>query len=95
MHVSPYIMPSATCSHRGAFVRVVRLQPLINVRHLLQDLNTDEELANVAAVSAGNNKEIGDMISKAMQRVGRQVRRSRCHLHEASAVDARVQRYAT
>jgi chaperonin GroEL len=35
-----------------------------------QDLNTDEEMANVACVSAGNNKEIGGMISKAMARVG-------------------------
>jgi chaperonin GroEL len=38
----------------------------------VQDLDTDEELASVAAVSAGNNTEIGDMISRAMQRVGRQ-----------------------
>lgn len=37
----------------------------------MQDLNTDEELAQVAAVSAGNNADIGDMISRAMQRVGR------------------------
>eukprot|EP00892_Ulva_mutabilis_P003421 jgi/Ulvmu1/1450/UM011_0180.1 len=37
-----------------------------------QDLETDEELANVATVSAGNNEAIGDMICKAMQRVGRQ-----------------------
>ena len=36
------------------------------------ELTTDEELANVAAVSAGNNSEIGDMISRAMQKVGRQ-----------------------
>ena len=38
----------------------------------VQDLETDEELANVATVSAGNNASIGDMISLAMQKVGRQ-----------------------
>jgi chaperonin GroEL (HSP60 family) len=38
----------------------------------VQDLETDEELANVATVSAGNNADIGDMISLAMQKVGRQ-----------------------
>lgn len=37
----------------------------------MQDLETDEELANVATVSAGNNKDIGDMICLAMQKVGR------------------------
>ena len=38
----------------------------------VQDLETDEELANVATVSAGNNASIGEMISLAMQKVGRQ-----------------------
>lgn len=38
----------------------------------VQDLETDEELANVATVSAGNNSDIGDMICLAMQKVGRQ-----------------------
>jgi chaperonin GroEL len=38
----------------------------------LQDLETDEELANVATVSAGGNQSIGDMINLAMQKVGRQ-----------------------
>ena len=73
----PYIVPSPTCARQAASVRVMRTRPLTGVRRLLQDLNTDEELANVAAVSAGNNKEIGDMIAKAMQRVGRQVRHRR------------------
>lgn len=41
-------------------------------RVVVQELETDEELANVATVSAGNNAAIGDMICKAMQRVGRQ-----------------------
>jgi chaperonin GroEL len=38
----------------------------------VQDLNTDDELANVATVSAGNDKAIGGMICSAMQKVGRQ-----------------------
>jgi len=32
---------------------------------------TDEELANVASVSAGGNMEVGNMISDAMAKVGR------------------------
>ena len=32
----------------------------------------DSELADVAAVSAGNNYEIGNMIAEAMKKVGRQ-----------------------
>ncbi|KAI3786086.1 hypothetical protein L1987_45213 [Smallanthus sonchifolius] len=32
----------------------------------------DSELANVAAVSAGNNPEVGNMIAEAMKKVGRQ-----------------------
>lgn len=31
----------------------------------------DSELANVAAVSAGNNREVGSMIAEAMSKVGR------------------------
>lgn len=42
------------------------------VHRAVQDLETDEELANVATVSAGNNASIGDMICLAMQKVGRQ-----------------------
>jgi chaperonin GroEL len=38
----------------------------------MQDLHTDDELANVASVSAGNDKDIGGMICRAMQKVGRQ-----------------------
>jgi len=33
---------------------------------------SDEDLANVATVSAGNNAEIGGLVSGAMERVGRQ-----------------------
>lgn len=32
---------------------------------------TDSELADVAAVSAGNNEEVGQMIAEAMSKVGR------------------------
>eukprot|EP00250_Pteridium_aquilinum_P033854 c6493_g1_i1 orf=115-1968(+) len=47
------------------------------VKALVAELRTmskeveDSELADVAAVSAGNNYEIGDMIAKAMSKVGR------------------------
>ena len=33
---------------------------------------SDEDLANVATVSAGNNEEIGCLVSGALERVGRQ-----------------------
>ena len=33
---------------------------------------SDEDLANVATVSAGNNEEIGRLVSGALERVGRQ-----------------------
>jgi len=33
---------------------------------------SDEDLANVATVSAGNSPEIGGLVSGALQKVGRQ-----------------------
>lgn len=33
---------------------------------------SDEDLANVATVSAGNSTEIGGLVSGALERVGRQ-----------------------
>ena len=38
---------------------------------------SDEDLANVATVSAGNNEEIGRLVSGALERVGRQGRAKR------------------
>ena len=53
----------------------------------LQELSkevSDEELANVAAVSAGGNMEVGNMISDAMAKVGR---KGVITLEEAKSVD--------
>merc|ERR1719420_302585 len=49
------------------------VQALVDVlkRHSVE-IRSDEDLANVAAVSAGDNKEIGELISRAMAKVGRQ-----------------------
>ena len=44
---------------------------LINVLKDLSKEVSDEELANVASVSAGGNMEVGNMISDAMAKVGR------------------------
>lgn len=42
------------------------------LKALSTPLGTDNELANVAAVSAGNNPDIGKLIADAMAKVGRQ-----------------------
>lgn len=39
---------------------------------LSTEVNDDKDLANVAAVSAGGNEDIGKLIADAMARVGRQ-----------------------
>ena len=54
---------------------------------VLKDLSkevSDEELANVASVSAGGNMEVGNMISDAMAKVGR---KGVITLEEARSVD--------
>lgn len=41
-----------------------------NIKSMSRPVNTKEEIAQVAAISAGNNKEIGDRIANAMEKVG-------------------------
>jgi chaperonin GroEL len=56
---------------RGMEKTVVALvKELKNLSTVIKD---DRDLANVASVSAGNNAEIGKLISDAMAKVGRQV----------------------
>ena len=40
------------------------------IKSMARPVNTKEEIAQVAAISAGNNKEIGELIAEAMDRVG-------------------------
>jgi chaperonin GroEL len=40
------------------------------VQEMSKPVNTKEEIAQVAAISAGNNKEIGELIAEAMEKVG-------------------------
>jgi chaperonin GroEL len=40
------------------------------LRHMAQDIDTKEEIANVAAISA-NDKEIGELIAEVMEKVGK------------------------
>ena len=40
------------------------------VRDLSRPVNTKEEIAQVAGISAGNNSEIGELIAEAMEKVG-------------------------
>ncbi len=40
------------------------------VKSMSKPVNTKEEIAQVAAISAGNNKEIGELIAEAMEKVG-------------------------
>ncbi len=40
------------------------------VQEMSKSVNTKEEIAQVAAISAGNNKEIGELIAEAMEKVG-------------------------
>lgn len=42
-----------------------------HLKSLSKDITTEEEIANVAAISGNNDKEIGLLISTAMQKVGR------------------------
>jgi len=42
------------------------------LKTLSTDVNSDQDLCNVAAVSAGGNYEVGKLISEAMAKVGRQ-----------------------
>ncbi len=41
-----------------------------NIKLMSRPVNTKEEIAQVAAISAGNNKEIGELIAEAMEKVG-------------------------
>ena len=41
-----------------------------NIKEMSRPVNTKEEIAQVAAISAGNNKEIGELIAEAMEKVG-------------------------
>lgn len=40
------------------------------IKKLSKPVNTKEEIAQVAGISAGNNKEIGELIAEAMEKVG-------------------------
>ena len=40
------------------------------IKDMARPVNTKEEIAQVAAISAGNNKEIGELIAEAMEKVG-------------------------
>jgi chaperonin GroEL len=40
------------------------------IKSMSRSVNTKEEIAQVAAISAGNNKEIGELIAEAMEKVG-------------------------
>ena len=41
-----------------------------NIKDMSRPVNTKEEIAQVAAISAGNNTEIGELIAEAMEKVG-------------------------
>ena len=56
---------------RGMEKTVTRL--IVKLKELSKEV-ADEELASVAAVSAGGNLEVGEMIAAAMARVGRKGR---------------------
>ena len=48
------------------------VQALVNhLRTLSTPIRSNEDLLNIAAVSAGNNKDIGKLIADAMAKVGR------------------------
>ena len=66
---------------RGMETTVTKLVAVL--RELSKEVS-DEELANVAAVSAGGNMEVGNMISDAMAKVGR---KGVITLEEARSVD--------
>jgi chaperonin GroEL len=40
------------------------------IKDMSRPVNTKEEIAQVAGISAGNNKEIGELIAEAMEKVG-------------------------
>ena len=40
------------------------------IKSMSRPVNTKEEIAQVAAISAGNNREIGELIAEAMEKVG-------------------------
>ena len=40
------------------------------IKSMSRPVNTKEEISQVAAISAGNNKEIGELIAEAMEKVG-------------------------
>ena len=40
------------------------------IKDMSRPVNTKEEIAQVAAISAGNNREIGELIAEAMEKVG-------------------------
>ena len=41
-----------------------------SIKNMSRPVNTKEEIAQVACISAGNNKEIGELIAEAMEKVG-------------------------
>ena len=41
-----------------------------NIKDMSRPVNTKEEIAQVASISAGNNNEIGELIAEAMEKVG-------------------------
>ena len=41
-----------------------------HIREIAQQIETKEEIASVASISAGNDKEVGKLISEAMEKVG-------------------------
>ncbi len=43
---------------------------IAKIKTMSRPVNTKEEIAQVAAISAGNNKEIGELIAEAMEKVG-------------------------
>jgi len=43
---------------------------IVKIKSMAKPVNTQEETAQVATISAGNNKEIGDLIAEAMTKVG-------------------------
>ena len=43
---------------------------VLKIKSMSRPVNTKEEIAQVAAISAGNNKEIGELIAEAMEKVG-------------------------
>ncbi len=43
---------------------------VVKIQAMSRPVNTKEEIAQVAAISAGNNKEIGELIAEAMEKVG-------------------------